>query len=59
MQRLVAFFVLFHKMAKDVQDFWPRVSFGVFGYDMSRSQSILRVASTASPVSGTEVGANQ
>jgi hypothetical protein len=55
MQRLVAFFVLFHKMAKDVQDFWPRVSFGIFGYDMSKTQSMLRIASTASPVSGHEV----
>ena len=55
MQRLVGFLVLFHKMAKDVQDFWPLVSFGLLGYDTSRTQSILRVASTASPVSGTEV----
>ena len=55
LERLVGFFVLFHAMAKRVQDFWPRVSFGVFGYDMSRSQSMLRVATTASPISGSEV----
>ena len=54
-QRLVAFFVLFHAMAKRVQDFWPAVSFGLLGYDMSRSQSMLRVATTASPVSGAEL----
>lgn len=55
MQRLVGFLVLFHKMATDVQGFWPTVSFGCLNYNTSRSQSILRVASTASPVSGTEV----
>lgn len=55
LQRLVAFMVLFHKMAKLVQDFWPLVSFGTLGYDMSRTQSIMRVASTAAPVSGSEV----
>ena len=55
MQRLVAFFVMFHEMGKTVQDFWPFVSFGLLGYDMSRSQSIMRIATTASPVSGMEV----
>ena len=39
-------------MAKSVQDFWSKVSFGLLGYDMSRSQSIMRIATTASPVSG-------
>ena len=55
LHRLVAFFVMFHAMAKKVQDFWPRVSFGLLGYDMSRSQSIMRIATTASPVSGADV----
>ena len=55
MQRLVAFLVMFHAMAKHVQDFWPKVSFGWLGYDMSRSQSIMRIATTASPVSGSDV----
>jgi len=55
MQRLIAFLVMFHAMAKRVQDFWPRVSFGLLGYDMSRSQSIMRIATTASPVSGSDV----
>ena len=55
MHRLVGFFVLFHEMAKRVQDFWPAVSFGLLGYDMGRSQSIMRIATTASPVSGSDV----
>lgn len=55
MQRLLAFFVLFHSMGKACADFWPSASLGLLGYDMSRSQSIMRVATTASPVSGMEV----
>ena len=55
LQRLIAFFVLFYAMGKRVQDFWPAVSLGLLGYDMSRSQSMLRVATTASPISGSEV----
>ena len=50
LQRFVGFAVLFHSMGKAVQDFWPRVSFGLLGYDMSRTQSIMRIATTASPV---------
>ena len=55
MQRLVGFMVIFYHMGKRVQDFWPAVSLGLLGYDMSRTQSIMRVATTASPVSGMEV----
>merc|ERR1712070_286797 len=55
MHRLVAFFVLFHEMGRKVQDFWPMVTFGIFGYDMSRTHSIMRIATTASPVSGSDV----
>ena len=55
MQRFVSFCVLFHFMAKKVQDFWPAVSLGLLRYDMSRSHSIMRVASTASPVSGADL----
>jgi len=55
MQRLVGFLVLFHEMARRVQDFWPTVSCGLLGYDMSRSHSIMRIATTASPVSGSDV----
>ena len=47
--------MVFHRLGKMVQDFWPRVSFGMLGYDMSRTQSIMRVATTASPISGAGV----
>ena len=52
MQRLLGFCVLFHSLGEHVAAFWPRWSFGLLGYDMSRSQSIMRVATTASPVEG-------
>ena len=55
LHRFVAFLVMFHKMGKTVQDFWPKVSFGLLKYDMSRTHSIMRIATTASPVSGMEV----
>jgi hypothetical protein len=55
LQRCVAFFVLFHQMGKRVADFWPAVSFGYLGYETSRTHSIMRIATTASPVSGAEV----
>ena len=47
--------VLFHAMAKSVADFWRVTSAGVLGYDLSRTQSILRVATTACPTGGSEV----
>lgn len=55
LERLLAFMVTFHTMGKAVQDFWPRVSLGILGYNMARSQSMMRIATTASPVSGGEV----
>ena len=55
LQRAVAFFVLFHEMGKTICDFWPWASFGLLRYRMDRTQSIMRVASTASPVSGADV----
>ena len=55
LQRMVAFFVMFHAMGRSVERFWPRVSCGLLGYDMSRSHSIMRIATTASPISGMEV----
>ena len=55
MQRLVAFFVLFHEMGKRVQDFWPAWTMGYLGYRIDRTHSIMRIATTASPVSGAEV----
>ena len=55
LERFVAFLVLFHEMGKKVQDWWPRMSCGMLGYDMSRSHSIMRIATTASPVPGYDV----
>eukprot|EP00966_Prymnesium_polylepis_P157292 3635277-Prymnesium_polylepis.1 len=55
LHRFISFLVMFHAMGKRVRDFWPNVSCGLLGYDMSRSHSIMRIATTASPVSGMEV----
>jgi hypothetical protein len=50
-ERYIGFLVMFHAMALRVSvTSWP-----LPGWDISRSQSILRVASTAAPVSGAEV----
>ena len=46
---------MFHEMAAAVADFWSFVSFGFLGYRIDRTQSIMRVATTASPVSGADV----
>lgn len=59
LQRFVAMTVMFHQMGDRVQKFWPRVSFGYFGYRMDRTHSIMRIATTASPVSGAEVRARR
>ena len=53
--RFVGFLVLFHAMGKRVQDWWSAASLGLLGYEMSRTQSIMRIATTASPVSGSDV----
>ena len=55
LHRFVAFAVMFHEMARRVERFWYVVSGGLLAYDMSRTQSIMRIATTASPVSGMEV----
>mmetsp|Transcript_8660 Transcript_8660/g.12257 ORF Transcript_8660/g.12257 Transcript_8660/m.12257 type:complete len:310 (+) Transcript_8660:70-999(+) len=55
LQRFVAMTVLFHQMGKRVQEFFPRISFGYLGYRMDRTHSIMRIATTASPVSGADV----
>lgn len=55
MQRFVAMTVMFHEMGRRVQQFFPRVSFGYLGYRMDRTHSIMRIATTASPVSGSDV----
>ena len=55
LQRFTSMCVMFHEMGKRVQDFWPAWTAGCLGYDMSRTHSIMRIATTASPVSGAEV----
>ena len=55
LQRLVSFMVIFHAMGKAVEDWWRCASLGLFAYDCWRSQSRMRIATTASPVSGSEV----
>ena len=47
--------VMFHEMGSRVQRFFPRLSFGYLGYRMDRTHSIMRIATTASPVSGSDV----
>lgn len=55
LQRLVAFFVMFYELGHTVQQFWKYVSFGLLTYDMSSTHSIMRVATTASPVSAADL----
>ena len=57
MQRFVAMTVMFHEMGRRVQRFFHRLSFGYLGYRMDRTHSNIRIASTASPVSGSDVRA--
>ena len=56
-ERQVSFMVLFHTMGKTVMDFWPRVSFGWLRYSMDRTQSIVRIATTAAPITAMDVRA--
>ena len=55
MQRFVAMTVMFHQMGMRVESFFPKISFGLWGYRMDRTHSIMRIATTASPVSGADV----
>jgi hypothetical protein len=55
LQRFVSMIVMFHQMGKRVQTFFQRYSFGMLGYRMDRTHSIMRIATTASPVSGADV----
>ena len=55
LQRFVAMTVMFHQMGKRVERFFARVSFGLLAYRMDRTHSIMRIATTASPVSGADV----
>jgi len=55
LQRFVSMTVMFHQMGKRVQEFFPKISFGLLGYRMDRTHSIMRIATTASPISGSDV----
>jgi len=48
-ERYMAFLVAFHSMASTVAGFWP------LNFDISRSQSQLRIATTAAPISAAEI----
>ena len=55
LQRYVTMTVMFHQMGKRVQSFFPRMSCGLLGYRIDRTHSVMRIATTASPISGAEV----
>ena len=55
MQHFVAMTVKFHHMGHRVEEFFSKISFGLLGYRMDRTHSIMRIATTASPVSGADV----
>eukprot|EP00958_Prasinococcus_capsulatus_P019407 scaffold2390_cov280-Prasinococcus_capsulatus_cf.AAC.10 len=55
MERFIAFCVMLHETGSNVQSFWSHVSGGLLAYRIDRTQSVMRVATTASPVSGSEV----
>jgi hypothetical protein len=55
MQRFVAMTVMFHQMGMRVESFFRKISFGWLGYRIDRTHSIMRIATTASPVSGAHV----
>lgn len=55
LQRFVSMCVIFHQVGSRVQSFFPKISFGLWGYSMDRTHSIMRIATTASPVSGADV----
>ena len=50
MQRFVAMCVLFHHISKRVERFFAKISFGWWAYRMDRTHSIVRIATTASPI---------
>lgn len=54
-QRFVAMTVMFHQMGKRVQGFFATISFGLLAYRIDRTHSIMRIASTASPISGADL----
>jgi len=55
MQRFVSMCVMFHELGKRVENFFSKLTFGILGYRYDRTHSIMRIATTASPVSGADV----
>ena len=55
LQRFVAMTIMFHQMGHRVQSFFATISLGLLRYRMDRTHSIMRIATTASPVSGADV----
>lgn len=45
----------FHEMGKRVENFFSKYTLGLLGYRYDRTHSIMRIATTASPVSGADV----
>jgi hypothetical protein len=56
LERFVAMCVLFHRMGSCVEGFFSGNSFGMLGYKINRTHSILKIATTASPVSADTLG---
>lgn len=55
LQRFMAMSVMFHQMGSKVEKFFSFISFGLLSYRIDRTHSIMRIATTASPVSGADV----
>lgn len=55
LQRFVSMTVMFHQMGDRVEKFFSKNTFGLLGYRKDRTHSIMRIATTASPISGAEV----
>ena len=55
LERCVAFFVMSHALGRTVADWWPFWTLGFFRYRIDRTHSIMRIATTASPVSGADI----
>lgn len=55
MQRFVAMCVFFHHISKRVERFFATISFGWWAYRIDRTHSVVRIATTASPISGSDV----
>ena len=55
MQRFVCMIVMFHQMGRRVERFFESISCGLWKYRFDRTHSIMRIATTASPVSGADI----